>query len=86
MDVTDHRAAHRFELATDAGVAFAAYTVEGDTITFDIPGRKLTLNIAEEEIAARLKNFKAPEPRYHRGVFAKYANSVGSASRGAVTA
>ena len=59
---------------------------EGDTITFDIPGRKLTLNISDEEMAARLKDFKAPELRYKRGVFAKYANSVGSASKGAVTA
>jgi len=59
---------------------------EGDTITFDIPGRKLTLNVPDEEIAARLKDFKAPAPRYKRGVFAKYANSVSSASEGAVTA
>jgi dihydroxy-acid dehydratase len=58
---------------------------EGDTITFDIPGRKLTLNVPDEEIAARLKNFKAPALRYKRGVFAKYANSVSSASQGAVT-
>jgi dihydroxy-acid dehydratase len=58
---------------------------EGDTITFDIPHRKLTLNVSDEEIANRLKNFKAPEPRYKRGVFAKYANSVTSASQGAVT-
>ena len=58
---------------------------EGDTITFDIPNRKLTLNISEEELSARLKDFKAPEARYKRGVFAKYANSVGSASKGAVT-
>jgi dihydroxy-acid dehydratase len=58
---------------------------EGDTITFDIPGRKLTLNVPEEEIAARLKGFKAPEARYKRGVFAKYANGVSSASEGAVT-
>ena len=34
MDVTDNRAAHRFELATDAGVAFAAYELAGDTLTF----------------------------------------------------
>ncbi len=33
----------------------------------------------------RLKNFKAPEPRFKRGVFAKYANSVSSASEGAIT-
>ena len=59
---------------------------EGDTITFDIPARKLTLNISDEEMAARLKNFKAPAPRYKRGVFAKYANSVSGASEGAVTA
>jgi dihydroxy-acid dehydratase len=58
---------------------------EGDTITFDIPGRKLTLNISEEEMAARLKDFVAPKARYERGVFAKYAKSVSSASEGAVT-
>jgi dihydroxy-acid dehydratase len=58
---------------------------EGDTITFDIPNRKLTLNISDEELNSRLKNFKAPEPRYKRGVFAKYVNTVSSASEGAVT-
>ena len=58
---------------------------EGDTITFDIPGRKLTLNVPDEEIAARLEDFQGPEPRYKRGVFAKYANTVSSASQGAVT-
>jgi len=58
---------------------------EGDTITFDIPNRKLTLDISDEELASRLKNFKAPELRYKRGVFAKYVNTVSSASEGAVT-
>ena len=58
---------------------------EGDTITFDIPNRKLTLNVSAEEIALRLQSFTTPEARYARGVFAKYANSVGSASQGAVT-
>jgi dihydroxy-acid dehydratase len=58
---------------------------EGDTITFDIPNRKLTLNVPEAEIAKRRATWKAPEPRYKRGVFAKYANSVSSASEGAVT-
>lgn len=58
---------------------------EGDTITFDIPARTLTLNIPTEEIAARLAKWQAPAPRYKRGVFAKYANSVSSASHGAVT-
>src|SRR6185437_14071982 len=58
---------------------------EGDTITFDIPNRKLTLNVSDEEIAKRLKDFKAPAPRFRRGVFAKYANTVSSAAQGAVT-
>ena len=58
---------------------------EGDTITFDIPARTLTLNVPAAEIAARLATFKAPTPRYSRGVFHKYANSVSSASKGAIT-
>ena len=58
---------------------------EGDLITFDIPARKLTLEVSEAEIAARLREFKEPEARYKRGVFAKYAAGVSSASFGAVT-
>jgi dihydroxy-acid dehydratase len=66
------------------GGAIAAVR-EGDTITFDIPNRKLTLNVSDEEIAARLADWTAPEAHYKRGVFFKYANSVSSASQGAVT-
>ncbi|HEX6773108.1 MAG TPA: dihydroxy-acid dehydratase [Acidobacteriaceae bacterium] len=58
---------------------------EGDSIVFDIPNRKLTLEVPDAEIAARLKAWKAPEPRYKSGVFRKYADSVTSASLGAVT-
>ena len=58
---------------------------EGDTITFDIKKRELRLEVPAEEIAKRLKEVKQPEPRFKRGVFAKYANSVSSASEGAVT-
>ncbi len=58
---------------------------EGDTVTFDIPARTLTLNVPDEEIAHRLANFQPPPPRFTRGVFAKYANSVSSASEGAIT-
>ncbi len=58
---------------------------EGDSVTFDIPNRTLTLDVPEEEIAGRLRSWKAPKARYKRGVFAKYANSVSSASEGAVT-
>ena len=58
---------------------------EGDTITFDITKRELNLNVPAEEIAKRLKAVKQPEPRFKRGVFAKYAATVSSASEGAVT-
>ena len=58
---------------------------EGDTITFDIPNRELRLEVEPEEIAQRLSAWRAPEPRYKRGVFAKYAAGVSSASHGAVT-
>ncbi|MDE1177728.1 MAG: dihydroxy-acid dehydratase [Edaphobacter sp.] len=58
---------------------------EGDLITFDIPKRELRLEVPAEEIAKRLKAVKQPEPRFTRGVFAKYASTVGSASDGAVT-
>ena len=40
---------------------------------------------SNKEIAARLKKWKAPKPRYTRGVLAKYAATVSSASEGAVT-
>ena len=58
---------------------------EGDTITFDILKRELRLEVSSEEIAHRLADWTAPESRYKRGVFAKYAASVSSASFGAVT-
>jgi dihydroxy-acid dehydratase len=58
---------------------------EGDLITFDIPNRELRLEVAPEVIAERLSTWKAPEPRYKRGVFAKYAKTVSSASEGAIT-
>jgi len=58
---------------------------EGDIIHFDIPNRKLELEVSDEEIAARLKQWQQPAPRFARGVFRKYANSVSSAAQGAVT-
>jgi dihydroxy-acid dehydratase len=58
---------------------------EGDLITFDIAKRELRLEVSDEEIAARLAAWKAPELKYKRGVFAKYAASVSSASEGAIT-
>ena len=58
---------------------------EGDIIAFDIPNRKLTLEVSDEEIAKRLKGFKPPALRWPRGVFRKYVDRVTSASEGATT-
>ncbi len=58
---------------------------EGDLVTFDIAGRELRLEVSTEEITERMKSWKAPEARYKRGVFAKYAATVSSASEGAIT-
>jgi dihydroxy-acid dehydratase len=57
----------------------------GDSITIDAEKRELTLNIPAKELAVRRKSWKAPKPRYTRGVLAKYAAHVTSASEGAVT-
>ncbi len=58
---------------------------EGDMISFDIPNRRLNVEISDEEIAERLKSWRAPAPRYTTGVMAKYAALVSSASEGAIT-
>ena len=62
-----------------------AFVKEGDTIEIDVPARMLQVAIAPDELARRKAGWKAPEPRYKRGVMAKYANTVSSASEGAVT-
>ncbi|HEY4347991.1 MAG TPA: dihydroxy-acid dehydratase [Gaiellaceae bacterium] len=58
---------------------------DGDTIVLDVNARRLDLDISDEELAERLSSWSPPAPRYTRGVFAKYAAGVGSASEGAVT-
>jgi len=58
---------------------------EGDIISFDIPNRRLDVELTPEQIAERLRNWTPPPPRYTHGVFAKYAALVSSASEGAVT-
>lgn len=58
---------------------------DGDEIVIDVEARSLELAVAPDEIAERLAAWRPPEPRYRGGVFAKYAASVGSAARGAVT-
>lgn len=58
---------------------------EGDTITFDVNSRKLTVEVDDAELARRRADWKPLAPKYTRGVFAKYAASVSSAAEGAVT-
>jgi dihydroxy-acid dehydratase len=57
----------------------------GDTITIDAVKHQINLNVPAAEIKKRQKAWKAPKPRYTRGVLAKYAKLVNSASKGAVT-
>ncbi len=56
-----------------------------DSITIDAEKRLLTLNIADAELQRRLAKWSKRKPRYTRGVLAKYAAHVSSASEGAVT-
>jgi len=58
---------------------------DGDEIVFDVPNRRLEVKLSDAEIAARVAAYESPPPRYTSGVMAKYANSVSSASLGAVT-
>jgi len=62
-----------------------ALVKNGDPITIDAEKREITLEITAKEMAARRKAWKRPAPRYTRGVLAKYAHTVTSASEGAVT-
>jgi dihydroxy-acid dehydratase len=62
-----------------------AFVQEGDTITFDVANRLLTLNVSEDEMRRRKSFWVQPAPNYERGVFAKYAREVSSAAEGAVT-
>ena len=58
---------------------------DGDTVTVDIPERDLSVDLSDEELAARAAEYGAPEPQYAGGVFAKFARDFGSAANGAVT-
>ncbi|WP_198005651.1 dihydroxy-acid dehydratase [Thioalkalivibrio thiocyanodenitrificans] len=58
---------------------------EGDSITIDAGARRLQLNVSEAELEQRRRQWTPPSPRDTRGVLAKYARLVGSASKGAVT-
>ncbi len=57
---------------------------DGDTVSIDIPGRKLDLLVSKEEIDRRFKTHRAHKPKINKGWLARYASMVTSASTGAV--
>ena len=58
---------------------------DGDIIHFDVGKRLLEIEVGDEVLRQRMAQWKAPQPRYPTGVFAKYAALVSSASQGAIT-
>jgi dihydroxy-acid dehydratase len=69
--------------------AYAGGTIalvkNGDSITIDAKKQLIQLNVPAKEIAARRRKWKAPKPRYKRGLLAKYMRLVSTASKGAIT-
>jgi dihydroxy-acid dehydratase len=62
-----------------------ALVQEGDSITIDAHQRLIRVNVSDEELARRRAAWKQPEPRYTRGLLAKYTKLVSTASKGAIT-
>jgi dihydroxy-acid dehydratase len=62
-----------------------AAVYDGDMIRFDVNERVLEVELSEEVLRQRMKEWKPPRPRYTTGVFSKYAALVSSASDGAIT-
>jgi dihydroxy-acid dehydratase len=58
---------------------------EGDIISINVETRTMDLEIEAGELAARLRDWAPPAPKYTSGVFQKYVKLVGSAAQGAVT-
>ena len=90
--ITDGRfsgGSHGFVVGHITPEAYVGGTIalvkNGDPITIDAEKREISLDIPAKELATRRKAWKKPAPRYARGVLAKYANTVTSASEGAVT-
>jgi dihydroxy-acid dehydratase len=68
--------------AVDAGPI--AFLEDGDKILLDVANRRLDVLVDEEILAKRAENWTAPQPKYPRGVLAKYRRMVQSAAVGAV--
>ena len=61
-----------------------AIVQDKDLISIDIPAKKLTLNVSDQEIEERLSRWSPPQPKITHGYMARYARMVSSASEGAV--
>jgi dihydroxy-acid dehydratase len=90
--MTDGRfsgATHGFMIGHIAPEAAEGGTIallkDGDTISIDVKKRRLDVQLSQAELKRRLRDWRPPKPRYKRGVLAKYASMVASASVGAVT-
>ena len=90
--ITDGRfsgGSHGFVVGHIAPEAYAGGPIglikNGDPITIDAAKREITLGLPAKELAVRRKAWKAPQPRYTRGVLAKYSALVGPAHLGAIT-
>jgi dihydroxy-acid dehydratase len=90
--ITDGRfsgGSHGFVIGHTTPEAFdggpIAVIKNGDPITIDAKKREITLGIPAKELDARLRKWKQPKPNYRRGILAKYAATVSTASEGAVT-
>ena len=57
---------------------------EGDLISINIPEKKITLKVSDDDIKKRLSNWVPPEPKIKTGYMARYAKHVSSASEGAI--
>jgi dihydroxy-acid dehydratase len=58
---------------------------DGDTITIDVPSRRIDVNLSDDEIVERLRGYQPLPVSHKNGVMGKYAKLVASASEGAVT-
>lgn len=90
--ITDGRfsgASHGFivgHMAPEAALGGPVALVrEGDIINLDVPNRRIEVEVSDQELQTRKQLWQAPAPRYTRGVMAKYAQLVSSASEGACT-
>ena len=62
-----------------------AIVEDGDQITIDSQTKRVDVQLSDDEMDRRLRNWQRPEPRATRGLLAKYARLVSSASVGAIT-